>query len=120
MFIAAWHSQDLLQDTEARPSGHFVELGFLTEGESWAQIQGKHGEFDVGNVTASCELVPRVPEANTWIHVQGGLNTNTSSLDLLFFSGSPQSRVRSQSLREVTEKRIQKQRGTGSALDFPQ
>lgn len=111
MFIAAWHSQDLLQDTEARPSGHFIELGFLTEGESWAQIQGKHGEFDVGNVTASCELVPRVPEANTWIHLQGGLNTNTSSLDC-FSQDHPraeyEARVLEKSLRkESRNKEVQ-------------
>lgn len=94
MFIPAWYSQDLLQDTEARPSGHSIELGFLTEGVSWTQIQAKYREFDVGNMTASCELVPRVPEANIWTHMDGGgLNTNTSSLDLLSFSGSSQSRV---------------------------
>lgn len=70
-------------------------------------------------MTASCELVPRVPKANTWTHVKG-LNTNTFFPDFLSFSGSSQSRVWSQSLREVTEKRIQKQRGTGSALYFLQ
>lgn len=44
-------------------------------------MQVKYREFDVGNVTACCELVPRVSEANTWTHMEGGgLNTNPSSL----------------------------------------